>query len=313
MRELSDSFIGDLQAVDGLLHSVLTRVHHDQTLMLSIRSGYINLYYRGGSILKLSEQPGRSYKAEFDLGYTTVGDQLPHLPKTIRSSQDAEVWVDSLQILKGIMDRHLSSYPKPERVFQQVLAFENNVSRLSNETEYFITDIEFADSDYGLRFDLLALQWLARDRRSTERFRPVLLEMKYGDDALSGGAGILKHLQDIRNYIADREKYLSLVEMVGRQFTQLDQLDLIRFNRTSRWNEIVVKADVKPEVVFVLAGHNPRSTALRSILDDGRIDEFASSGLLDLRFFVSTFAGYALHSACMVTLEEIRHLLRSNE
>ncbi|MEX2442012.1 MAG: hypothetical protein WD492_00295 [Alkalispirochaeta sp.] len=84
---------------------------------------------------------------------------------------------------------------------------------------------------------------------------------------------------------------------------------LLQFNRTSRWQETEVRTDVRPEVVLLLAGHNPRSTALRSIIDNEKIDSLADSEAFDLSFFVSTFAGYALHSACMVTLEEIRRIL----
>lgn len=260
-------------------------------------------------ILKLSELPDGSYKAEFDRQYADSEDKLPDLPDSIESSHGSRVWVDSFQHLKGIMDRYLAKHPKPEREFQQVLARENNVSRLSNETEYFVTDIEFADREYGLRFDVLAVEWLASHRRSTDRFRPVLMEMKYGDDALGGDAGLTKHLQDIREYVADGDKYRNLVEMTQRQFSQLDQLGLLQFNRTSRWQEIEVRTDIKPEVVLVLAGHNPRSTALRSIIDQEEIEAFANTDAFDLSFFVSTFAGYALHSACMLTLEEIRRIL----
>ena len=53
----------DLSA--GYLKPVLDRVKSDQTLMLAIRDGYINVYYRGGSLLKLEEQKQR------EMGYAS--------------------------------------------------------------------------------------------------------------------------------------------------------------------------------------------------------------------------------------------------
>ena len=41
-----------------------------------------------------------------------------------------------------------------EREFQQLVERENNRSSISGETEYFITDIELADSINGTRFDI---------------------------------------------------------------------------------------------------------------------------------------------------------------
>ena len=58
------------------------------------------------------------------------------------------------------MDYHFSVKWKLEREFQQLVARENNRSAISNQTEYFITDIELADEQS--RFDMLALKWRAR-------------------------------------------------------------------------------------------------------------------------------------------------------
>lgn len=56
MRELSKDFLNNLKSAKGLLHPILERVEQDDTLMLAIRDNYINIYYRGGSLLKVKEQ-----------------------------------------------------------------------------------------------------------------------------------------------------------------------------------------------------------------------------------------------------------------
>lgn len=309
MRALSETFMSDLSNSDGLLHPILDRVKQDHTLMLSIRKDYINIYYRGGNILRVKEQRNGIYSAFFDNEYKS-GAQSPALPGTIENMDTVRMWVGSFQNLKGIMDIYFSRYSKPEREFQQLTARENNFSTIANQSEYFISDIEFADSSLGARFDMLALQWLVSQRKSTCNCRPALIEMKYGDSSLSGNAGVLKHLQDIDALISNGDKYKALLKTIEMQFNQLDELGLMTFNRVAGWTKIELDVNKKPEIIFVLANHNPRSSKLKTILDDPGIDAYDHSPNFDLRFYVASFAGYSLHTDCMMTLAEFRELLR---
>ncbi len=311
MRALSQTFMNDLLNQNGLLHPILERVKRDHTLMLSIRKDYINIYYRGGNILRIKEQRNGSYSAFFDTKYNKSTLPSPDLPDIIESQDSGRLWNSSFQDLKGIMDFYFSKYSKPEREFQQIVARENNFSTISNQSEYFVSDIEFADSNLGARFDILALRWLASQRKSTNNCRPALIEMKYGDDALSGNAGVLKHLQDIDALVSNSNKYKVLLETMEMQFNQLDELGLMTFNHVANWTRIKLAANDKPEVIFVLANHNPRSLKLHTILSDPEIEAYDRSPNFDLRFYVASFAGYALHADCMVTLVELRELLKN--
>jgi len=299
----------DLSNPTGLLYPILERIKRDHTLMLSIRKDYINIYYRGGNILRVKEQPNGSYGAFFDKNYNNFGMPIPALPDVIETQSEAIKWVDSFQELKGIMDFYFSESSKPEREFQQLLARENNFSTIANQSEYFVSDIEFADSALGARFDILALRWLVSQRKNTGSCRPALIEMKYGDGALSGNAGVLKHLRDINALTADGDKYRSLLETMERQFNQLDDLGLLYFNRVANWTKIKLDTHETPEVIFMLANHNPRSSKLDTILNDPKIDTYDQSPNFDLRFYVASFAGYALHADCMLTLSQFRRLL----
>ncbi len=311
MRALSQTFMNDLLNQDGLLHPILERLKQDHTLMLSIRENYINIYYRGGNILRVKEQRNGSYSAFFDNEYNESSVGNLSLPGTIENSNSARAWIASVQELKGIMDIYFSKKAKAEREFQQLVVRENNFSPFSNESEYFVSDIEFADSNLGARFDILALRWLASQRKNTSNCLPVFIEMKYGDDALSNNAGMLKHLRDIDALISDSGKYKALLETMETQFNQLDELGLMVFNRVANWKKIKLDASKKPEVVFVLANHNPRSSKLRTILLDQEIEVYDRSPNFDLRFYVASFAGYALHADCMVTLSQFCELLNN--
>ena len=296
----------------GLLRPVLERVKQDHTLMLSIRKGYINIYYRGGNILRIKQCNG-SYSAFFDKKYNKSGQAIPTLPDTIENQSEAMKWLDSFQNLKGIMDFYFSEFSKPEREFQQLIARENNFSTVANQSEYFVSDIEFSDSALGARFDMLALRWLVSQRKNTGNCRPALIEMKYGDGALSGKAGVLKHLEDIDALVSDGDKYKALLKTMESQFSQLDELGLLRFNRVANWTNIHLDDNEKPEVIFILANHNPRSSKLNTILKDPRIDAYDHSPNFDLRFYVASFAGYALHADCMLTLSQFRGLLENKK
>lgn len=311
MRALSQTFMNDLLNPDGLLYPILERVKQDHTLMLLIREDYINIYYRGGNILRVKEQRNGSYSAFFDNEYNKSGLPSPNFTDAIESQGAAKSWDDSFQDLKGLMDFYFSKHSKPEREFQQLVARENNFSTIANQSEYFISDIEFADSALGARFDILALRWLASQRKSTSNCRPALIEMKYGDGALSGNAGVLKHLQDIDALISNAAKYKILLETMETQFNQLDELGLMTFNRVANWTKIKLDANEKPEVIFVLANHNPRSSMLSTILNAPEIEGYERSSNFDLKFYVSNFAGYALHADCMVTLSQFHELLKS--
>jgi len=52
--------MGDFVQPEGLLNPILARVKKDQTLMIAIRENYINLYYRGGKLLRVTEQSAGS-------------------------------------------------------------------------------------------------------------------------------------------------------------------------------------------------------------------------------------------------------------
>jgi hypothetical protein len=309
MRALSDQFMDDLQNPDGALHPLYERVKNDQTLMLAIRDKFINIYYRGGNLLRVTEQTRGHYNAHFDTHYNASKLELPILQRSIKSPADITKWVDSFPILKQTMDFYFTIHAKAEREFQQLVARENNDSTISNESEYFISDIEFADSTLRARFDLLAIRWLANQRKHGSKCKPAFIEMKYADGALSGSAGVLKHLKDMDSLITDHSRYSSLLQTMESQFNQLDQLGLLNFNKGTSKAVVRLNPDDRPEVIFMLANHTPRSTKLKTILSDPEIDKYGQSGKFDLRFFVARFAGYGLHAKCMLTLAEFLELL----
>ncbi len=309
MRGLSKKFMADLMKPEGKLNPILTRVRKDQTLMLAIRDGYINIYYRGGNILKITEHREGFYQTYFDDQFNKTGKNIPNSPTIITSQDDAQKWVASFAERRNIMDEYFSHYGKAEREFQQLVARENNNSSISNETEYFVSDIEVTVPRLA-RFDIIAIRWLASQRKSGNKCKAALIEMKYGDSALGGDAGILKHLKDMDTLISDTERYAELLETMENQFNQLDKLELLKFNKGTSNAKVELNVANLPEVIFIIANHNPRSSILESILSDPEIDTYNQSELFDLRFYVASFAGYGLYANCMRTLAEFWDLCK---
>jgi hypothetical protein len=180
---------------------------------------------------------------------------------------------------------------------------------VGDKSEYFISDIEVTDPDPGARFDIIAVRWLASQRKSGSNCRAALIEMKYGDGALGGNAGLLKHLKDMDKLIANKVRYADLLLTMEHQFNQLDQIGLLNFNKGKSEAKVKLDANEKPEVIFILANHNPRSTNLKTILNTPEIDIYGQSKRFDLRFYVASFAGYGLHADCMLPLDEFRKFL----
>jgi hypothetical protein len=305
-RALSKDFLVDLK--QGVLSPLLTRVKKDDTLMLAIRQGYINVYYRGGNLLKIVELPGGGYMAEFDTKYNRYGCQLPSFPCALKSVEATTELVGTVPAIKEVMDYFFTENPKLEREFQQLVARENNYSSISNETEYFIVDIEVADNELRARFDMLAVRWLRTDRKRQGVLLPVLIEMKYGGNSLEGNAGIAEHLKDLKKLFSDgnqeyqEKRRTDLLDSLEIQLEQLDELGLLKFNRSERIEKLLIDRSSPVEVVFLLANVNPASTKLQRV-----IKEIPSTGLpFSLRFFASSFAGYGMHRANMLELSEMQ-------
>jgi hypothetical protein len=307
MRGLSDNFMKDLLEPERMLYPILDRVKKDHSLMLAIRDRYINIYYKGGNILKVTEQEG-FYRTFFDVQYAKLGQDVAYLEEDIRTPSDAQKLVASLADRKIVMDEYFATGSKTtEQEFQQLVVRENNNSSISNETEYFVSDIEVT-VPHLTRFDIIAIRWLASQRKNGNKCKAALIEMKYGDGALEGKAGLLEHLKDMAEFISNREQYTDLLKTMEVQFNQLDDLKLLHFNKGTSKAKVKLNPEDKPEVIFILANHNPRSPKLWKILMNPELDKYEHSELFNLKFYVSSFAGYGLHANCMHSLTEIRKL-----
>jgi len=284
MRDLSKTFISTLKF--GILQPVLNLVRLDSTLCLEIRDNYVNIYYRGGNILKIAEK-GNSFNVGFDRDYLDENRtrRPKDLPALLAASDDVNRWIDVIPFLKHEMDLWFGKHPKNEREFQQLMLRENNFGNSAKGTDYFICDIEYANANG--RFDLIAVRWPSSpsERKNNKSLGLAFIEMKYRDNALTGNAGLKKHIEDINIFVGEGGNLSSIKDEMKRVFNQKMELGLI-----SNQKSIESFGDDKPEYVLALINHDPASLILKR-----ELEALPPCPRIELKFAVSNFMGFGLY------------------
>ena len=270
-RAISKDFLDDL--LTGELKPLLDMVHIDDTLDLELRGKCINIYYRGGSLFRITEKGSRTYEIFFDLNYCDT-EAWRNTGIIVICNPTIQQAVKDIPYYKQAMDMWLHKNPKYERECQQLLVRENNnQGDISKSTDYYILDIEYTDdSDRSKsRFDIVALKWESKSwiRKDNGKCSVVLMEMKYGDNALDGAAGIEKHLEDFKNFFAKPVDELKEIykdwEKVFKQKCELGLVDGLQekqYDVTIEFNE----PENKLEVALIFANHDPDKTKLGDVL-----------------------------------------------
>ena len=290
-RGLSPDFLAALQT--GVLSPFLHRVHADRSLCLEIREDYINVYYRGGSLLKISRS-GSRYDAFFDENYLLAGQSLALPRPSLLSSSDVTAWLDILARLKDAMDLFFGRHPKEEREIQQMLLRDNNFGSLARSTDYYICDIEYANS-HG-RFDIVGVHWPSTpvSRKRNAGHRLVLGEVKQGDMALDGSSGLHSHITDMNNHLEDPGTVEAIKTEMVTVFNQKRALGLIDCGK-----DLVPFSDERPLLVLMLVNHDPDKSRLRQLLR-----ELPESPHAELRVATSSLLGYGLYDPGVMTIDD---------
>lgn len=295
MRKLDEQFMLDLK--EGILKELLEAVHRDHTLCLEIRDNYLNIYYRGGNILCVRKKNGE-YFYEFDSMYLNHDRYIMRIKPNVPTNGSITAYLELIPQLKQEMDRWFVENPKLEREVQQMILRDNNIDKLAKYTDYYISDIEYSNSENGSRFDIIGIKWNSESNiRKNRNFPQVsLMELKYGDGSLTGKSGIVKHFLDIEKFVSSSVKYKSFLMEVEEQFNQKIELGLIY-----EQSEIVhLNIDAKPEFVLIFANHKAASSVLDRELTDALIQFPNIETTIDVRIAQSSFMGYGLYEQSMI-------------
>lgn len=278
----------------GKLKKLLDCVLEDDSLCLELRGNAVNIYYRGGSLFKINDK----YNITFDTRYDEN--------KKLNPNPDVEEAVKSIPFYKQAMDKWFHEHPKYEREFQQIILRENNNSgKISRATDYYIVDIEYQDTENSSRFDMVAFKWPSNGaaRKNTNALSLALIEVKYGDNAVGGNAGIKKHLDDLKSFIDDKEKLKEFKEDMEQVFKQKCKLGLMDGLQGHQFE--VSLSDDEPEVIFIFANHDPESKKINNILSDINISDYPFKILAAQ----SSFMGYGLYMDNMIEIKDFINML----
>lgn len=303
-RALDEKMFKDFQE-GGVLHDLLDYVQSDDTLDLEFRGeGRANIYYRGGSLFCI-ERSGDGYTLTFDTKYCTACDEGMEKTPSLRAA------VGLIPLYKHAMDVWFVKNRKYEREFQQLVVRENNRhGAISHASDYYIVDIEYAynvnvsDKKTQARFDMIAVKWLSKSNERQNPSAPTLaiIEMKYGDGALGGSAGLKKHLEDFGTLVKNGELDDFCADY-SNVFNQKCALGLIPGKESARIK--ITQRDI--ELIFLIANHDPDKTGLATIVAE--IADLTMEYPYPIRFAYASMMGYCLYADQMKSLEEMQEFL----
>jgi len=302
MRKLKKEFMDDLQQKNGALHCLLRAVQNDDTLCLEIRENKVNIYYRGGNLCRIASRKD-GYILEFDQKYA-ISDEHKEYVKGL-SKWTPKEWVTHIPMLQSIMN---ANRPNVEDEFRQLVAWENNRSRICNDTDYYIADMQvFMQSKRGRRYiDMIAVNWpsTSSERRKKKERRLALVEVKYGDNSLKNDAGLLEHIRDWSDLLHDPKQWENLRKETMVVFNQKVQLGLIH----KVPGEMQSLSDELPELILLLINHKPNNGVLRDEMKKiAASDEYRAlrKAGCELKIATASHMGYGLYGSCMCPTDSL--------
>ena len=296
MRQLTKTLFTELKDEKGKFHSLLEYVQNDDTLDMEFRGNSFELYYRGGAILAVEENPAGSYNWKG----ITEEYLLEGKDRYVQKHKDAEQFDEYIPEAKHIIDRYICIGPKNhlgEKEIQQLVVKENNYSPNSNDTDYFIVDMEYEEAlteERKVRFDLIALRWDSNsEARQKDKISLAIIEVKQGYQSVTSSTsspGLRNHQENFKAYIQKKTSEKSLVDFCDDMlmiFKQKCELKLIRANekmkKITRDSNLHLKT---PEIDFICL--------LANFKDKSRALEIEFIGMDECKFIWSSHMGYGL-------------------
>lgn len=315
MRGLSEAFIEDL--LSGQLVLLLEAVKKDDTLCMEIRENYINVYYRGGNLLKVSAASEGKYLYQFDHHYFTQNRNTGAVRYLLPSLGPAENWVQLFPQLKAEMDFWFYEHPMAMREKQQQILRDNNSGYGGRDTDYYIVDLEYANLENGSKFDMLAARWY--EKSDIKDIRLALIQVKDGDHLMScgsegPGSGIRGSLLDFESFLAKKPAWdlandiFTEARIVLGQKIKIGLIDGISENAFSKYFDLA--RIQKVECILIFCNHKPKTGVIgcefREFMETPQYTRL--SEIADIRIAQASFMGYGLYVEQMVAPEKIAKL-----
>lgn len=250
MRKISSTFLNCLKS--GFLSEITAYVRRDHDLNLEIRDAYINIYYKGNSLLKLAEAGSLlHYKAEIHEKFLHGLDiSLDFTESTVPQ------FIKNIPLLKENILRHKK--PSLELEYEQMLIRANNFEPRNN-TEYFIVDRRYVVREG--RFDLTGFFWDRAGRQWPHEVPVCLMEIKF---ALNTDIKVV-HDQLARYYAPIKNNAAAIAEELETVFRQKLALKLYHQSteRLNAMKNLTFSRNIEAfQFILVLVDYNQNSTLL---------------------------------------------------
>ncbi|MFC1744441.1 hypothetical protein ACFL35_10645 [Candidatus Riflebacteria bacterium] len=252
LRILSENFTKNL--VKGIFSPILKRVKLDNDLDLQIREGYINIYFKGNSLLKLKENGAIDIHKKFK-------KNIPDFPTYLKNATECNNFVKNLlpKIKENIITTKASK-DTLEIEYEQLLIRANNYTEKVN-AEYYIVDRQFAEKGQKRKnqMDLTGIFSNRNKRRaSTLTVTPFIGEVKYSlnKDISDIDAQIKKYYEQIVNNSA---LFFEQLEYLLHQKSKLGLFNvsdgLLKKFKTAKVDDRIENL----KIVIILIDYNPNS------------------------------------------------------
>lgn len=302
MRQLTPSLVKELKDEKGKLHALLEYVKADDTLDMEFRGNSFTLYYRGGALLIVEEKSDGSYNWKG----ITEEYLLEGKDRYEQKHKEAEQFNEYIPEAKHIIDRYICLATKNllgEKEIQQLVVKENNYSPNSQDTDYFIVDMEYEESSECGRFDLVALRWDSTGpARKKNTVSLAVIEVKQGYKSVKTSndetsPGLRSHQKDFVSFIELKKnegELESFCDDMAMIFKQKCELGLILANKKIEDIKQDFPLSVNSDIDFIclLANYKKASENLHNEL--AKMDS--------CRFIRSHYMGYGLYADEIFTL-----------
>jgi hypothetical protein len=248
MRKLSETFLTCLKS--DFLSGITEYVRHDHDLNLEIRDSYINIYYKGNSLLKLAGTGSPlHYKADIHKKFLEgLNISLDFTESTVPQ------FIKNIPLIKENIVQH--GKRSLELEYEQMIIRANNFEPRNN-TEYFMVDRQYAVREG--RFDLTGFYWERAGRRRYQEVPVCLMEIKFAlnTDIRDVHNQLARYYEPIKNNAAAIAEEM---ETVFRQKLELKLYDQST-ERINAMRTLTFSRNIEAfQFILVLVDYNPNSS-----------------------------------------------------
>lgn len=250
-RRLSLEFIACLRS--GFLTGLTEAVRPDKDLNLEIRENYLNIYFKGNSLLRLAEASPNRYLVSIDSRFT----QGLTIPAALVDESSTAQFVGAIPHLKTNIGRY--GRRSIELEYEQLIIRANN-HETRNNSDYFIIDRQYV-MPQG-RFDLLGIYWARSGRHKGQSVPLCLFEVKFGLN--NEIATLAEQLKRYHAALVPRlDKLAEEMEILFHQKLALGAYRLPAY-RVAAMETLHISPDpTKVQYVVLLVDNNPNSGLLK--------------------------------------------------